>query len=186
MWRSIQTDRTIKSMILLSLSILFSLTGQPCATATKFDKTKSRIQSDTSIIATIDYTKDLYWIFNDAKPSNLRNEEYRLIDTLLIECINSYNALQIKRFEFENARHPEYHLDRKDFVIDLTNYKRQYVIVTTPNKDKQVWINCFCSTDGNSWKKAIVRVRDGGNCYFNLKVNLTRKRYYDLTVNGEA
>ena len=29
-------------------------------------------------------------------------------------------------------------------------------------------------------------VDDGGNCYFNFKINLTTKKFYDLRVNGEA
>jgi hypothetical protein len=29
-------------------------------------------------------------------------------------------------------------------------------------------------------------VEDGGNCYFNFKINLITKKYFDLGVNGVA
>ena len=29
-------------------------------------------------------------------------------------------------------------------------------------------------------------VDDGGNCFFNVKVNLNTGQYYDLMVNGNA
>jgi hypothetical protein len=40
--------------------------------------------------------------------------------------------------------------------------------------EKEVWINCFCRDGERDWRKNLVFVKDGGNCYFNLKVNLSR------------
>jgi len=48
---------------------------------------------------------------------------------------------------------------------------------------KEVWI-IFCSnTDSDKWRTSIVAVEDGGNCYFNFKVNLYKKAYYELEIN---
>lgn len=52
--------------------------------------------------------------------------------------------------------------------------------------EKEVWINCFCVDVRRDWKKQIVEVYDGGNCFFNLKINLNKSQYYELSVNGEA
>ena len=35
-------------------------------------------------------------------------------------------------------------------------------------------------------QKDLIFVNDGGNCYFNLKINLTTGQYYELMVNGDA
>ncbi|WP_299316759.1 hypothetical protein [uncultured Maribacter sp.] len=48
---------------------------------------------------------------------------------------------------------------------------------------KEVWI-IFCSTTASDkWRTNIVAVEDGGNCYFNIKINLNTKKYYDLDIN---
>ena len=36
------------------------------------------------------------------------------------------------------------------------------------------------------WKKYSIFIKDGGNCYFNLKINLATRQYYELRVNVEA
>jgi hypothetical protein len=89
------------------------------------------------------------------------------------DCIEDYN----------NELSSEY---KQYAAIDLTKekYKRQYVAVTNKNGDKEVWINFLCQTYADDWKTSIKLVQDGGNCYFNLKINLTREKCYDLSVNG--
>jgi hypothetical protein len=57
------------------------------------------------------------------------------------------------------------------------------------NGEKIIWINCFCKTEESSfkdWKKNIVLVKDGGNCFFNLKANITTNTFTDFFVNGEG
>jgi hypothetical protein len=59
--------------------------------------------------------------------------------------------------------------------------------VTNKKGEKEVWVNCFCDTwNSNRWKTEILFVEDGGNCYFNFRINLATKKYHDLGVNGEA
>ena len=52
--------------------------------------------------------------------------------------------------------------------------------------EKEVWVNCFCGQWDKSSRTNPVIVMDGGNCFFNLKINLTTGQYYELIVNGEA
>ena len=104
---------------------------------------------------------------------------------LLSECIEKYNLDQQKQFDKINKEHPEHRFNKSDFIIDLTKYKRQIIAVTNDKGEKEVWVNCFCN-DANYWKKEIVQVMDGGKCFFNFKINLTTKKYFDLRVNGEA
>lgn len=81
----------------------------------------------------------------------------------------------------------DYNNQRVNTIIDLKNYKRQYVAYTNSKKQKEVWVNCFCqNSDNDEWKSKIIEVRDGGNCYFNLKIIINQKIYTEFSVNGRA
>lgn len=71
----------------------------------------------------------------------------------------------------------------------LDDYNMQFVGAADANGDKIIWINCFCKKEENffkEWKKNIVHVADGGNCFFNVKINITKNTYTDFMVNGDA
>ena len=73
------------------------------------------------------------------------------------------------------------------FGRKLEQYNRQFVPAEMEGGDKMIWINCFINSDAEiqkRWKTDIIYVADGGNAFFNVKVNLTRGTYYDLMVNG--
>ncbi len=73
------------------------------------------------------------------------------------------------------------------FKRKLEDYNRQFVGGEMESGDKIIWVNCFCSSESENmknWKKEIILVADGGNCFFNVKINLKNKAYYDLLVNG--
>lgn len=72
---------------------------------------------------------------------------------------------------------------------NLEDYDRQFVGAIDENGDKIIWINCFCKKEEGSfkkWKEEIVHVADGGNCFFNMKANITKNTYTDFIVNGDA
>ena len=140
---------------------------QPPAVATAiFDSSK------TAII-TFDQ-KGNYPFNNSYKPARLTKREIQSVDSLLSVCVTNYNNSLGK-----TDKNLPIHLSGKD-------YKRQLIAVTNKNGDKEVWVNCFCSTWGRNWQKVVLLIKDGGNCYFNFKINLNKMTYCDLTVNGEA
>ena len=65
-------------------------------------------------------------------------------------------------------------------------YYKQFIAVINSKGEKEVFVNCMCDLEGTTtyWKKSIVEVADGGPCYFNCKINLTKNNLYDLVVNG--
>ena len=140
------------------------------------NKNINSIKIDTSKTAIIPFDKKGYYPFdNSFKPASLTQDEIISIDSLLIACIKDYNNSLDK--------------DHKEWSIDLKkyNYRKQLIVVTNKKGEKEVWVNCFCDTWGNDkWKTEIMMVDDGGNCYFNFKINLTNKKFYDLGVNGVA
>jgi hypothetical protein len=71
----------------------------------------------------------------------------------------------------------------------LKNYTRQYLGATDKNGHKIIWINCFCGKPDpkdTQWKTTPFIVDDGGDCFFNIKIDLSDKKYFDLQINGEA
>jgi hypothetical protein len=142
-------------------------------------------QLDTSIYAILPYTRETTWLFPaGSKPTSLSPGEIDLAERLLQDCIDKYNVDQQKEFERMKKRYPD--ARRRDYIIELSRYKRQYVCVINPKSEKVVWVNCMCCPFDPEWRKSISEMKDGGNCYFNLKIDLTNRRCFDLTVNGEA
>ncbi len=141
---------------------------------------------DTSTIAILPYDTTDSWVFKDVKLTSLTNNDLEFIETTLTVAWKEYVLAEEKKLEEFNAKHPEYRLKhhKEEFAIDLKKYKRQYIAILDNNGEKEVWVNCFCAFTGESWKKEIVFVDDGGACYFNLRINLTTRKYYDFMVNG--
>ena len=147
------------------------------------------IQLDTSVIAVIPYDTIIFSGWHNLK--NVKTTELTQLDLLEIEyiltnCIAEYNVLQKQEFDKLQTENPDWNYDINQFIIDLKKHKRQYVAIFNSTGEKEVWINCFCDTWNKNWRKSIAIVCDGGNCYFQLKINITQKKYYDFYVNGHA
>jgi hypothetical protein len=131
---------------------------------------------DTSKTAIINFNKKSRWPFDSTfEAATLTQNELQLVDSLLLTCVIDYNNSLDK--------------DHKQWSIDLKkrNYRKQLIVVTNKNGQKEVWVNCFCYTWGSDkWKTEILGVDDGGSCYFNFKIDLATKKYFDLGINGVA
>lgn len=131
---------------------------------------------DSSVIAIIPFEQSIEWLFGKKfSPAHLTVDELNKIEKLLLDCVNGFNR------KVSSA-------NREYLSIDLVGggYKRQYVAAINGKGEKEVWVNCLCRESGNTWKTSIIMVDDGGSCYFNLKINLTKGKYYDFVVNGYA
>lgn len=170
--------------------IFLALWGATCHTSIGQIKTHRRqppqkvIHTERPAVAILPFDALSYGVFPESKPAQLTGEDLKQIETILNTAIAEYNPEQESQFRQMNEKHPELKLDRKNFTIDLARYKRQYLAVINAQGDKEVWVNCFCESANQHWKKTAVIVKDGGNCYFQLKINLTKAQYYQFTVNG--
>lgn len=99
-------------------------------------------------------------------PTNLVQDDFSVIEKLLKQCIKDHNS----------GNHMP--------LQDLDHYKCQYVPILNKDNQKEVWVNCFCQTMDIDWKSKVVYVMDGGTCYFNVRINLTKGSYFNLYVNG--
>lgn len=138
---------------------------------------------DTSLIALLP-SNGLY-PFEDTTTATLDEEELKLVESFLIQSVNTYNSKQEKLFQKLTREEPKGNFSKQHFLIDLKTYKRQYVASINPQGEKIVWLNCFCHGEFD-WRTDIIQVKDGGKCFFRLKVNLSQKKYYDFSVNGSA
>jgi hypothetical protein len=160
------------SILIFILTICLTNCGQTNTSTKNQELQTDTFIIDTSVIAILPFDTAQYWVFKDNKPTDLINIDLVKIEAILNLCINDYNKEQEKQL--------------KNFNLALIRYKRQYVATINSKGEKEVWVNCFCNTWDKNWRTNLIFVFDGGNCYFNLKINLTTGQYYELMVNGDA
>ena len=139
-----------------------------------FSQNSNVLQFDTSKTAILQFVPNVIHFNKTYKPVTYTQNDIFLVESLLIECVNHFNKSLRKNF--------------KSASIDLQkrNYLKQLIFVKNKKGEKEVWVNCFCETSDDNWKTDIVEVFDGGNCFFNFKINLATKKFYSLRINGEA
>ena len=121
------------------------------------------------------------------KSVELTHSELIEIEEILKTAIIENNKEQKIGLIEHNKKYPEYQQSETGFELKLDGYKRQYLPMINEKGQKEVWINFFCGNFGaDNWETEIVQVEDGGNCYFNIKINLETKEYYELGINGNA
>lgn len=180
------------------LTIIFLVTISGCTRTnnsdlTTLDKAETLSASEKVILDSLDfnvikYDTSYYYIFPaTSKTTDLSDKEIIECETLLKSFIVDYNAQGLKRFDEMTKKYPNAKFDPEDFKIELKNYGRQYMTVISDKGDKMVYVNCFCNpTHFNYRDKGLVQVDDGGNCFFNFKVDLNRKKIFDFMENGVA
>jgi len=71
------------------------------------------------------------------------------------------------------------------------DYIKQCIATKNTNNEVIVWLYCICHKSGlffgdDFQRQPIGIVQDGGECFFKLKINLTKQTYFDLSINGDA
>jgi hypothetical protein len=137
-----------------------------------------------TIIAFNPSLPDMKEVYATAKPKTggLTKAEIATVDQLLQQSIIDYNLKQEE--EFAKWKELDSTLKKEEFLITLTDYKRQYVPVINDDNEPEVWVNALCYWAGDRWRKEIIRVADGGKCYFNVRINLSKKSYGPMAVNA--
>jgi hypothetical protein len=114
------------------------------------------------------YEKKFYNYFTkDVKPYELTQKDLVGLDKILEKC-------------FEDKKNK---LDKES-----NQYGKQIIAVTNSKNEIEVWVSCNCKDKRfkDEFDCQIMEVKDGGNCHFRLKVNLTKQSYSELSINGEA
>ncbi|TGE28830.1 hypothetical protein [Hymenobacter metallicola] len=122
------------------------------------------------------------------QPNPVSVAELNQVDALLRACVTEFNKAAEADYADMQKAHPEIPFRKENYVIDLARYRKQLVVNVNSQGAKIVWVNCFCGDEADFpyWKKRIVDVTDGGNCFFNVRLNLTKGTWEDLRTNGVA
>ena len=134
------------------------------------------------------YNSENYWVYRNAKPTDLNSAELLEIESILNQAISDNNKVQAENLKKGNEANPENKRTETGFELSLENYQRQYVPYINSSGEKEIWINFRCGKHKtNKWKTELLPpVTDGGNCYYQIKINLSKKSYSDLHINGYA
>ena len=131
----------------------------------------------------------MYWRFSkDYRPAELTKEEISQAEFLMLKRIEEYNQVRTQKFHEMDTKYPEYNFQIETFIIENpTKYARQYIPAINSDGEKILYINAFCSLQGHDyWKNSLVEVMDGGECYFQVIINMETKEVVEFSVNGVA
>jgi hypothetical protein len=180
--------KTNLMLLTFSASLLFFLSS--CGQMANNNQAQKAMAShhtiDTSKYAILKFDTTDTWLFENAKPSSLTQTEIEEIENILTQYIDAYNPDQQLQFDTISKAHAEYNLKIENFIINLSRYKRQYFPVINSAGQKEVWVNFFCNDFDKNWRRDMLIVHDGGNCYFSLTINLVTKKISRFIVNGDA
>ncbi|MCQ6960843.1 hypothetical protein [Mucilaginibacter aquariorum] len=114
-----------------------------------------------------DKNRDSYLFNKTSCQYDLSNDDVLRIEKLISKRVTAYN-----KTANSTIKQPE-------------KYYKQFVAIINTKREKEVWVNCCCSVQ-NTWKTKIQFVEDGGTCYFQIKINLTKNRINSFMTNGLA
>ncbi len=137
-----------------------------------------------SMYVIIDY--DGQSMFKNANATTLSTAELEELEELLNKASSAHNSNQLNLVNKHNLDNPENQITVTGQEVSTENHKRQYLPIINNRGEKEVWINFNCGTWFSKDKTEIFQVHDGGNCHYNLIINLTKKSFSNLSVNGHA
>lgn len=120
------------------------------------------------------------------KKSNLSQNELRIINHNLIKAVDDYNAKLKVSLEKWNKENKTSILNFEEEKLNLRYFYRQYYLSTNESGDKIVNIFCFCSHYDDDWRDNEILVSDGGDCYLNVSVNITKNKTEYFRTHGQA
>ena len=134
----------------------------------------------------IKYDTSYHYIFPKTfKSTDLSSKEIMECEKLLRSYIVDYNTEATKRFGEMTEKFPNQKFNIEAFTIELKEYGRQYMAVLSDKGEKIIYVNCFCDPTRFKYRdRDLVIVFDGGNCYFNFKVDLKNRKIFDFMENG--
>ncbi|MDQ7962420.1 hypothetical protein [Flavobacterium lindanitolerans] len=129
----------------------------------------SEIYTDTkSDFTFFTYTKEYFGKDLTGKNSSLNEDEILKVKSLIQSTI-------------EKNRDKFYH------NFNEGDYYKQCLVIINSKNEKEVSIHCI-GKKGNllDWKYQPIIVKDGGDYFFWIRINLTKNEVTNLNVNGEA
>jgi hypothetical protein len=111
------------------------------------------------------------WQFTNARPDSLTIEQIDSAEDLIDSAYIAY------------IKDADKHIH---LLQPLTAYRRQYVALIDDQGDREIWINFFCTAFNHDWRHSAMVVDDGGGCFFQIRINWTKRIVMELQPNGLA
>ncbi|WP_153797407.1 hypothetical protein [Foetidibacter luteolus] len=150
-------------LCILTILLLFTNSdcpGQP-AQAKSLPAASKDSQDSVQYVILNNLAKDFF--DSACKPAALSESEIAVIDSLTKEQMKTERASRA-----------------------FDSYKRQFIVVTDSQGDKLVYVNGFCNWKNQTWLSVFVQVDDGGNCFYQMRLNLSKKKVSFFSYNGYA
>jgi len=130
-----------------------------------------------SVILPLDSVRNILGVMKDMSTAELNLMEFNNLEKMISQEISNYNVKQKKDSQIN-----ELESDIDDY-IDISNYKRQYVLGKNEKSEKIIWINMFCDDQQIDWLHNLIIVKSLSNCYFNMHFDLTNKKLLLFSLN---
>ncbi len=149
---------------------------------------KNILQGQSNTIDTSDF---VIIKLNSEKHNNNRVNELTTnqIDSILVilnKAIENYNDKIVSNYL---AKGKKYCKDSISGILDIKNYKFQIKPITNSD-DQKFWIHGFCKGFYNeseytriNWRNKMMMVADGGDCFIDCSINLTKKIFENFQIN---
>lgn len=157
----------LKGVLTLTLSVSFFM-----ITPIFGQETKNSEQKQPFNYHIFYSSKDIHVIFDESYKTNLLTKKQLLILKTLINRVSDSLNLVVTSTNLNTQK------------IDTLKHQFQIVSAKDSKGQSVVWVNALCDED-KAWRRMLVFVDDGGNCYYHFKINLTEKRYYSISLNTE-
>lgn len=109
---------------------------------------------------------------------------------------DNFDLIKINKILNKAVLDKQFYFLKRQTLTELQKNYRQYICFLNEKGEKIVYINSMCKLSINynknnepvpfDWKNEIIQIADGGNCYWNIKINLNTENYYDLIINGHG
>ncbi|HET8839309.1 MAG TPA: hypothetical protein VFM82_09995 [Flavobacteriaceae bacterium] len=176
------TFKEMRTIIKITIILLIFTSCQNQGNKTDQNITRNEIQNDF-----LNTEKETILInternnYNNYKHWNPDKDDFQI----LREVVNK--AIQNKEFDFL----------KKPILKSVKTYYRQYIPYIDENGERIIKINAFClipeiapdpdNKDNEwtkmNWKKEIVIIAGGGSCYWQMKINIDKKEYFNFMTN---
>src|SRR6185295_19266754 len=107
------------------------------------------------------------------QPCAIRDEDLQRTECILSDFIDE-RAQRGRAFRDSMLIESKGMLRSESFQRPRSEYYRQYAAECTAEGDTLIYLNAFCHVSG-PWREGWWRVDDGGDCFFQVKFDLTHR-----------
>ena len=144
------------------------------------------VEYDSATIAILNFESAREALPRDAKPSSLTQADLYTIDHLLKPVVEDWNVEMDTLYEVTRRSDPLDHPQRDWFVIDLREFKRQYIPFVNRYGEREVLVICIKarSIRNLDWQTSPIPSNYGGHHAFRVRLNLTKAILVDFQSHG--